>query len=281
MDSLLFNFDRAKLRELAASDRAAYQTARPFPHIVIDSFLPESILDEIVEEFPKPDAVQWWKFDSPNERKLASFDDSIMGPVTRHLLAEFNSSAFLDFLEDLTGISGLVPDPHFHGGGLHQSVQGGFLKVHADFNKHPATGLERRLNLLLYLNRGWREEYGGALELWDAEMRKSEDAVLPVFNRMLIFSTSDISFHGHPKPLECPDGVTRRSLALYYYTKDRPEGSADISHNTLFKPLSQEASTIPARNAGLKSAAQRFLPPVAYDAVRAAKRRLAARRKPQ
>src|SRR6266700_8147463 len=103
-DSLPFSFDRAGLRELAARHRDAYQAGRPFPHIVIDSLLPESILQDVIDEFPRPDAVQWWKFDSPNERKLASFDDSIMGPVTRHVLSELNSSAFLDFLEGLTGI---------------------------------------------------------------------------------------------------------------------------------------------------------------------------------
>jgi hypothetical protein len=246
---------------------------------MLESLLPEALLDDVLEEFPTPDAVQWWKFDSPNERKLASIDDSIMGPVTRHLLAEFNSSAFMEFLENLTGITGLVPDPHFYGGGLHQSVRGGYLNVHADFNSHPLTGLERRLNLLLYLNRDWKEEYGGALELWDSEMKKAEDAIYPLFNRCLIFTTSDISFHGHPHPLESPEGVTRRSLALYYYTKDPPRDSKGLAHNTLFKPLSEgTVSAKEQRTIAWKSAAQRVLPPIAYDAARAAKRRLAARR---
>ena len=277
--SLLFAFNRADLNETADRYRDAYTSARPFPHVVMDDFLSPEVLDEVIAEFPSPDAVQWWKFDSPNERKLASFDDSVMGPVTRHLLAELNSSAFVDFLEELTGIKGLVPDPHFHGGGLHQSLSGGYLGVHADFNRHPITGLERRLNLLLYLNRDWEDSYGGALELWDAEMRQCEARVEPVFNRCLIFSTSSISFHGHPHPMTLPDGRTRKSLALYYYTKHRPEGDGPArAHNTLFKPLSQQAPSDPPRPPAWKTFAARWTPPAIADAARSAKHRRAKRK---
>jgi len=272
-DSLLFAFNRVDLHGLAERYSDAYASARPFPHVVMDEFLPQEILDDVVAEFPAPDAVQWWRFDSPNERKLASFDDSVMGPVTRHLLAELNSSAFIDFLEELTGIKGLVPDPHFHGGGLHQSLRGGHLNVHADFNRHPVTDLERRLNILIYLNREWREEYGGALELWDAEMKTSEVKVLPVFNRCMIFTTSDISFHGHPHPMECPEGITRKSLALYYYSKDRPDAGSGQSHSTLFKPLSQQTTSDPPSASALRAFAVRWTPPAIVDAVRRGRER--------
>ena len=131
---------------------------------------------------------------------------------------------FVDFLERLTGIDALIPDPHYFGGGLHQIRPGGFLKVHADFNRHSRLDLERRLNAILYLNKDWQEEYGGHLQIWDNDMTRCEKKVLPVFNRLLVFATLDTANHGHPDPLTCPPDRARRSMALYYYTSDRPEG---------------------------------------------------------
>src|SRR5437588_2381400 len=141
-----FHFDRQQLRELASARHPDYVSAQPFAHVVIDGFLPEQVLDEILEEFPSQGEAQWQRFDSENERKLASREDTPTGEATQHLLAEFNSAPFIEFLEELTGIEGLVPDPHFEGGGLHQIVRGGHLNVHVDFNRHPRTGLDRRLN---------------------------------------------------------------------------------------------------------------------------------------
>lgn len=246
---------------------------------MIDDFLPEAVLDDVLAEFPKPRDADWLAFDSPLERKLASKDDTAMGDATRHLLAELNGSAFLDFLERLTGIDGLVPDPHFEGGGLHQIERGGHLKVHADFNRHPRTGLERRLNVLLYLNRGWKEEYGGAFELWDRDMRRAEARVLPVFNRCVVFSTTSTSFHGHPEPLTCPPGETRKSIALYYYSRERPPEERRAAHNTLFKARPGEALPEPGRGPSLRVRIERAIvaltPPLVMDAVR---RRRASRR---
>ena len=230
-----FRFDREQLLALADATRDAYASASPYPHAVMDDFLPEPVLDDVLAEFPNPKEVEWQAFDSPTERKLASKDDSVMGPATRHLLAELNSSAFIDFLERLTGIDGLIPDPHFAGGGLHQIVRGGHLKVHADFNRHPRTQLERRLNVLIYLNRDWQDEYGGAFELWNEDMTSCERKVMPYFNRCVVFSTTSTSYHGHPEPLACPEDRTRKSLALYYYSKDRPAGERREGHNTLFQ----------------------------------------------
>ena len=122
----------------------------------------------------------------------------------------------------MTGIQSLIPDPSFQGGGLHQIVPGGKLGIHADFNKHSRFGLDRRLNLLLYLNKNWREEYGGHLELWDRDMTHCEAKVAPIFNRVMVFGTTDFTYHGHPDPLRCPEGMTRKSLALYYFSDGRP-----------------------------------------------------------
>ena len=189
----------------------------------------------MLAEFPSPQGADWFAFDSALERKLATRDDSTMGAATRHLLAQLNSATFIDFLECLTGIEGLVPDPHFVGGGLHQIERGGHLKVHADFNRHPRTQLERRLNVLIYLNRGWKDEYGGAFELWDADMTGCETKVMPYFNRCVVFSTTSTSFHGHPEPLTCPEDTTRKSMALYYYSADPSAHERGEGHNTLFR----------------------------------------------
>jgi hypothetical protein len=273
-----FHFDRQQLAALAEERRAAYATARPFPHTVIDDLLPEEVLDGVLAEFPKPGEPDWFKFDSPLERKLATDDDSTMGDATRHVLAELNSAPFIDFLEGLTGIDGLVPDPHFVGGGLHQIERGGHLKVHADFNRHPRTDLERRLNVLVYLNRDWKPEYGGALELWSRDMKTSEAQILPVFNRCVVFSTTSTSFHGHPEPLTCPEGETRKSMALYYYSRDPARESAGSEHNTLFQarpgedlpgpggePPPEEEPPPPGR---FKAGVRRVAPPILLDAVR-------------
>jgi hypothetical protein len=118
----------------------------------------------------------------------------------------------------MTGIDGLISDPHFEGGGLHETKRGGHLGVHADFNVHGHLKVERRINLLIYLNENWEQEYGGQLELWDTQMKECVVRVEPVFGRAVLFNTNLDSFHGHPDPLNCPDGRSRRSIATYYYT---------------------------------------------------------------
>jgi hypothetical protein len=225
--------DRERLTALAQGLADTYRTAAPFPHIVVDDFFPESLLDEVLREFPGVDDDAWWRFDDDRERKLGSPDHSLMGPTTQRLFAMLNGPDFVDFLSELTGIHGLVPDPHLFGGGLHQIEPGGFLRVHADFNLHPVTRLERRLNVLLYLNRNWHESWGGSLELWAPDMSSCVEQIPPSFNRCVVFSTTDNSFHGHPAPLMCPAGTTRRSLALYYYSI--PSAPAMVQeHNTIF-----------------------------------------------
>ncbi len=261
-----FSFDRDQLADLAAQRRAQYVAARPFPHTVIDEFLPGEVLDRVLAEFPSGREESWIRFESDNERKLASTAETPMGDATRQLLAEFNSSAFIDFLEKLTGIEGLVPDPHFEGGGMHQIVRGGHLNVHVDFNRHPRTGLDRRLNALIYLNREWKDEYGGALELWSTDGRRCERRIPPLFNRLVVFSTTESSYHGHPAPLNCPPDMSRKSLALYYYSLPPAgqNGSGPEVHNTVWKPVGRERA---------KTIARRLAPPVLLDVVRGARRR--------
>lgn len=224
-----------KLRKKAQSLRREYRGASPFPHVVIDGFFDSACLHKVAREFPAPDKVKWRHYHKPTEEKFACEKTEYFGKNTASLLQELNGPKFIRFLENLSGIQGLAADPSFRGGGMHQIVSGGYLKIHADFNWHEKMAMYRRINLLLYLNENWHEEFGGHLEIWDKEMRQCAKRILPVFNRCVIFNTDDTSFHGHPEPLTCPSDITRKSLALYYYTAEKPPGSQDSPHSTLFQ----------------------------------------------
>jgi hypothetical protein len=262
----IFSPDYLEKLEKLSSYSQGYITAQPFPHIVIDDFLPENILEEILHEFPTPDEISWQNFENSSEKKLASQSERQIKEMTRFLLYQLNSSTFISFLEKLTKIDGIIPDPHFAGGGLHQIEKGGYLKIHADFNKHTHLKLDRRLNLLLYLNKNWREEYGGDLELWDADMTKCEKRILPIFNRCVIFSTTDFSYHGHPNPLTCPDGWTRKSLAMYYYSNGRPTEEIRGEHSTIFRERPGEELTEKfSQTVTFKKIIKKLLPPILID----------------
>ncbi|HYS52239.1 MAG TPA: 2OG-Fe(II) oxygenase [Thermoanaerobaculia bacterium] len=219
----------------ARAFRDHYLNAEPFPHVVLDELFANDVLDGVLRYFPAPGDTQWMRFDNPLEKKLGySYERSSVSEDVRSFLNDMNAFEMLLWLEALTGIEGLIPDPYFGGGGLHQIEPGGFLKVHADFNVHPKLKLDRRLNMLIYLNKDWREEYGGHLELWDRDGKECRKRILPIFNRTVIFSTTDTSFHGHPDPLRSPRGVTRKSVSLYYYTAGRPLEERSRPHDTIF-----------------------------------------------
>ncbi len=262
----MFCIDPDYLDNLANKYSQAYAEAKPFSHIVIDNFLPESVLNTILEEFPKPNEIDWKKFDVATQKKLASSSELQMGEGTRLLLYQLNSATFINFLERLTGIDGIIPDPHFVGGGLHQMERGGYLKIHTDFNRHKKLHLDRRLNLLIYLNKNWQEEYGGHFEMWDRDMTQCEKKILPIFNRCVVFSTTDFSYHGLPDPLTCPDGWTRKSLALYYYSNGRPPEEVSEDHSTIFKsrykgePVKKKAPKMT-----INSFFKKLMPPILID----------------
>jgi hypothetical protein len=211
--------DLALLESELSATRAEYATATPFPHRLFEDFLPSAVVDQAIKEFPRLNADEWNGYVHANERKFANTDPDTWGPTLQAILHELNSSRFVEFLSDLTGIEGLIADPSLEGGGLHQSTAGGFLNIHADFTVHPHhRNWQRRVNLLLYLNDDWKPEYGGDLELWTKDMKRCEKTIAPIANRVCIFTTDTDSFHGHPNPNTCPEDVTRRSLALYYFT---------------------------------------------------------------
>ena len=199
--------------------RADYQTASPYPHIVIDDFLRPEAVKSAVAEFPPLETEEWNNYIHVNERKFSHTDPGTWGPTLRCILEELNSPRFVQFVGNLLGIDDLIADPSLEGGGLHQSVRGGFLNIHADFTVHPHhRNWQRRANIILYLNEDWDPEYGGDIELWSTDMKECVRKVSPIANRALIFTTDPTSFHGHPEPMRCPEGMARRSLALYYFT---------------------------------------------------------------
>ncbi len=224
------------LKRIVKRDGQRYREASPFPNIVLDNFVDAGILRRVANEVAAMDRSGWHGTMTERERKLSTEDDSVFGPFTRRVFATMNSSAFVTFLEELTGIDGLIADPHLRGGGLHEIERGGLLGVHADFNFYKRMHVWRRLNLLIYLNTEWDQAWGGHLELWDAEGKTCVKRIAPNFNRAVIFDTSSRSYHGHPHPLNCPDGQSRKSLALYYYTVDYPYPEDLTPHSTVFIP---------------------------------------------
>jgi len=227
--------DREKLLKVARDSRERYAGASPFPHIALDGLLPDEALATVLHEFPDLASPVWKEYQNYHEGKQETQGEEHIGAFTSLLLYQFNSAPFLQFLEELTGITGLIPDPYFYGGGLHQIPRGGKLGIHADFSRHGRLPLDRRVNVIIYLNHGWKDEYGGQLELWAPDMSRCVEKISPIYNRTVVFSITDWAFHGHPDPLACPEGMTRKSIALYYFTNGRPPGETrQDKHSTLF-----------------------------------------------
>ena len=236
----LLNEKYHDLDKFIKDNKNNYINANPFPNIVIDDFFDEKFLNDVLNEFPNLSKKQ--NSDSYVNQNEIKFADNLYSdfPKNIKLLFDFlNSNYFVGFLQKITNINEkLIIDEKLNGGGLHEIRKGGLLKIHSDFNRHPILNLDRRLNVLVYLNKDWSEDYGGHLQLWDKEMQKCEKKILPIFNRMVVFSTTDHSNHGHPDPLNCPDKRSRKSVATYYYSDGRPSNEIDkmyIKNTTYFK----------------------------------------------
>jgi len=214
-----------------------YQKADPFPNIAIDNFLEKNLADALSKAFPKYDdqKIDWIVATEKNANKKYQHDETKLPLLIRQMLREFNSKQFVLFLEVLTGIDNLVPDPYLIGGGAHLSGTGDFLKIHADFNWHHKLFLHRRVNALLYLNERWEDSWNGFVELWNKDLSSNVKTIEPVMNRLVVFSTSEYSYHGHPTPLAVPNGIYRKTLNLYYYTAYRNESELAEPHFTKYR----------------------------------------------
>lgn len=202
----------------------------PFPHIVLNDAFPPSDAYDLMKFFPEPDE-DWYKYENCFETKFATDKASKIPNLHKGVISGLNSSYHLTTLENVFSIDGLIPDPHLRGGGLHCIKNGGKLDIHADFNIHPKLKLQRRLNVILYLNKDWKPEYGGELQLWDRDLTRPT-IIEPIFNRLVAFEISDTSFHGHPTPWNAP--YPRRSIATYYYTVPKVGVQP---HSTLYQKL--------------------------------------------
>ena len=222
-------------------DSGSFLSAEPYPLLVVDNFLHQEFANKLEEKYPGREDTTWWSYNNHFEKKLACNNINSLDSCFRDFFNLVNSRKFVSELEKLTGIPGLIADPSLHGGGLHRIERGGKLDVHADFNYHKITGWRRRLNLIVYLNKDWKEEYNGQLELWDTDLTHAVKSVYPAFNRIVIFNTQPdgdtIAYHGHPIPLESPEGVNRKSIALYYYTKEKPNNILSDKHKTIYKKV--------------------------------------------
>tara|TARA_B100001123_G_C15253727_1_gene1003796 strand:+ start:886 stop:1752 length:867 start_codon:yes stop_codon:yes gene_type:complete len=228
------------LDKIALKEKTNYINAKPFPNITFKNFFSNTFLNEILKEFPDLSKMSGSQnYNVKNEIKLSNKNYDSFPTKIKVFIDFLNSDIFLSFLQNVTSIKeNLVSDPQLEGGGLHEIKSGGVLKIHTDFNRHPTLDLDRRVNVLIYLNRDWEESYGGHLELWNKEMTNCEKKILPSFNTMVIFSTTDFSNHGHPEPLNCPKQISRKSIALYYFSSGRPKeeiNSKQIKNRTFFK----------------------------------------------
>ena len=232
--------DNQNLGLTAAKEYKNYHNGLPFPNIVIENFFNEDYLNQILLDFPDLSKIKSsQKYLNKNEIKYANNDYQNFPDSIKNFFEFLNSNMYLNFLQKLTSVKEkLIVDPQLNGGGLHEIKKGGVLKIHTDFNKHPSLKLDRRINVLIYLNKDWKDQYGGHLELWDKDMLGCKKKILPTFNKMVIFSTNDFSNHGHPDPVICPLNQSRKSIALYYFSEGRPLEDLDKNHiknRTYFK----------------------------------------------
>jgi Rps23 Pro-64 3,4-dihydroxylase Tpa1-like proline 4-hydroxylase len=213
-----------------------YRENSPYPHIHLSNFLAEDTIRQAAREFPGPGDTTWIQYKHFNENKLGKTDRAAFPPLIGRIIDELNTPEFIAWLSQLTGIPDLMADPSLEGGGMHQTERGGFLNLHTDFSHHHHQPTwRRRCNLILYLNPDWDLAWGGAIEFWRKEMKECAAKYPPLLNHAVIFSTTDESIHGYPDPISCPPEVTRKSIALYYYTVD-PAGAAPRSTNYRARP---------------------------------------------
>jgi hypothetical protein len=228
----------------ADSLRAAFRDAKPFRHVSIDGFFAEDFADKLLSEFPAFDRRLARAEGGEVGGKAVNTRIANIGPAYQELYRELSSRPFLDFVSQLSGIPDLLLDPAMFGGGTHENLDGQELDPHVDFNYDESEQLHRRLNLIVYLNKDWRPEWGGGLEIHSNPRRPEEnqvDAYNPIFNRAVMFETNEYSWHGFSR-ISLPDGEkhrSRKSISIYLYTKDRPAVEIAPRHATFYvqRPL--------------------------------------------
>jgi len=221
----------------------SYQNAYPYPHIVIDDFVQDSLLNKSMDEM---NIFEFFGYDGTAysaEHQVNKFftpwcennmnDLKEYAPATYKLMNFFNSAEFIGFIEEISGIRNLLPDNLYLGGAVHKLTKGGKLDIHADYTLHRIHKTYRRLTMLIYMNKDWDKSWGSDLELWEKDMSRCVKKIEPIFNRMVLFNVSHDTFHGHPHPLNCPQNINRLSYSICYFTKEKPK-DYNIEHLAAF-----------------------------------------------
>ncbi len=208
----------------------SYLNAKPFNHIVIDNFFHSEFANKLEGDFPNFNDKSWYFYNNPIEHKKTMNHWDRFPKDTYQAFSFLNSQGFINQIQELTNIKNLLPDVGLNGGGWHMHSKDGKLNVHLDYSMHPKLMLERRLNIIIYMCKDWQESWGGELGLWshDAKKNKPKECIhkiVPIFNRAVIFDTTQNSWHGLPEELRCPDGIYRKSLAVYYLSELRKNTS--------------------------------------------------------
>ena len=257
------------LRSAATIDalRTEFDSSVPFPHVVIDGLFSPDLLDRILLDYERMQDSDWISYKSSNEIKLGTRPNTQLGQASQAYFDAIHRAKFTQFLSAITGIQALMPDPMLRGGGLHEIPVGGKFAVHTDFTRHVDTRLDNRLVFITYLNKDWQEKWGGSLELWtpSACIKK----IVPVFGRSILFAHTAQSLHGHPDPVDTPDGRTRRSVAAYFYTNGRPDPTPPERIGTRFLNPAEEQVSLRKK---LIRQAKYVLPPVLVDSVKLVRR---------
>jgi Rps23 Pro-64 3,4-dihydroxylase Tpa1-like proline 4-hydroxylase len=193
-----------------------FQQSGNLKHIIIENFLDDKYINKLVTEFPKQNKTLWWEYKNPIEYKYACDKISLLSENLELYFYLLSSTYFLKLMRELTNIKDLEVDDYLHGAGLHMHPRNGRLGLHLDYEKHPITGKQRRINIILYLNKKWEKEWKGATELWNKNVTECIGNSPVVFNNAIIFQTDETSWHGLPEPIMCPEGEYRMTLAYYY-----------------------------------------------------------------
>ena len=255
LSSLRCNVSLAKSLEELLED---YRTAQPFPHLVLDDLFPPATLNSLLEELPPSSSPKW-----VNERHDQMIKSNLRSAVDLSeqsflFAATLHSASFLYFISEITGIQALLPDPYLSGAGYHVIPPGGKFDVHADRNMDHFSGLERRLAMLVYLNKSWDPQFGGQLELWNQYGTQCEKVIQPIFNRTVVFEIADRNFHA-VRPVTHQSGRKRISFAVYYHTVGR-----NVSfHSSLFAPQIYQG-----KGQHIRRAARELLPPLLFRGLK-------------
>jgi Rps23 Pro-64 3,4-dihydroxylase Tpa1-like proline 4-hydroxylase len=255
--------DRLRFPEDVDSLRASWENAKPFKHIVLDDFFDAALLERVCREIPRIDDETWVRESDERIKQFNHRSPVSLGQGASELITLLHSAAFLYFLSEMTGVWELLPDPYLQGASYHVVPRGGFFHVHVDRNVAYSTGLVRRLALMLYLNKGWKPEYGGQFELWNETGTERVTSVEPVFNRCLIFEVTDTSYHGLPNPVACPPGQARNSFAVYYHTVGKAGGAEIKAHSSVYAPTS-----VRRKGFSVKDLAKDLTPPLLLRTAR-------------